>query len=83
MSFQVRNREELKRLRKLCSTLDNSTVSFPLTVYSAEHETVAFMEARPEREFSVRTVGGRARFTMSDRPGAREAWEESREAKTK
>lgn len=71
----IRDREELKRFRKLCTALDNSTVVFPVSVYAGKHRTVAFMESRPNREISVETKRGRSRLTISDRAGAREAWE--------
>ena len=73
MAIQIKDRAELKRIRKLLTTLDKKSVSFPITLYRAVNETAAFMEGS-DRQFSVKTEGFKERSTMSDRPGGRDEW---------
>jgi len=73
MAIQIKDRAELKRITKLLRTLDSSKVSFPIMLYRAANETAAFMEGS-DRQFSVKTEDFKQRFSMSDRPGAREEW---------
>lgn len=77
MTIRIKDRAELKRLRKLLTNLDNKTVDYPLMIYCAEDQTVAFMTGNGDREFSVKTEGKTQHFTMSDRKGARTEWVEA------
>jgi len=74
MGILIKDRAALGRIRKLLTTLDNKTVSFPITLYRGEGQTVAFMKGNCDREFSVKTEKGKQRFQMSDRPGAQSKW---------
>lgn len=74
MQIIVKDQAELKRIRKLCSTLDNKSIQFPLIIYAVGNEAAAFMNGRPDREFCVTTKGDKVHFQMSDRVGARWEW---------
>ncbi len=74
MRIIIKDQAELKRIRKLCSTLDNKTVQFPVTVFAVDNEAAAFMDGRPDREFLVTTEEGKPCLQMSARPGARQEW---------
>lgn len=74
MRIEIKDRAELKRIRKLLTTLDNKTASFPIMLYRAEDQTVAFIHGNMDREFSVTTEGTTQSFQFSDRSGARLEW---------
>lgn len=77
MAFQIIEKEMIKLLMKLYTTLDNDSVKFPITVYVAaiEREVAAFMDGS-DRELLVSMENGRPVAKMSDDKGAREKWEQ-------
>lgn len=74
MPIRIKDQSELKRIKTLLSNLNNKSVQFPVIIFTAEDQTVAFMEGRPDREFSVRSEEGKQSFAFSDREGARGEW---------
>jgi len=74
MMLKIQDRAELKRIRKLLTTFDNKSVTYPIMFYRGEDQTVAFTQNQMDREFSVTIEGTVQHYQMSDRPGARMEW---------
>lgn len=79
MAFEVVDRDALKRMRKLLTALDNSTVKFPVTIYSCPEEAAAFTDGS-DREFKATTERGKPYIRMSDDPKQRQKWDDRERA---
>jgi len=74
--LKIRNRDELRLLRRLLGAFDNSTVPFPVTVFRNETTVAAIMDGNDHRQVRAKMREGRPHVTISDIKGnARAAWE--------